>query len=176
MRVFDHARLWVASEAGVYEAVRLLASAASAGSGPISEVIGIADGGRTPAAVIAAHLDVPIRSVRARHNPTDAPYTQATGEVTCDTGSVPVGCLHGRVLLVDDICGTGATLRAVAGALAAPGLRLISCVLCLNAGARVTPDLWVWEVRDWVVFPWETVPDTALTRVDLPIPTGVHTR
>lgn len=176
MRVFDHAQLWVASEAGVSEATRLLASAARAGFEPIKEVIGIAEGGRTPAAVIAAHLDVPIRIVQARHNPTDAPYTQATGEVTCDTGSVPVGSLRGHVLLVDDICGTGATLRAVAGALAAPGLRLISCVLCLNAGARMTPDLWVWEVRDWVVFPRETVPDTTLTQVDLPIPTEVHVR
>lgn len=176
MRVFDHARLWVASEAGVSEASSLLGSAASADFGPIREVIGIADGGRTPATVIAADLDVPIRIVQARHNPTDAPYTQATGEVTCDTASVPVSSLHGHVLLVDDICGTGATLRAVTSALATPGLRLISCVLCLNAGARMTPDLWVWEVRDWVAFPWETVPDTPLTRVDLPIPTEVHAR
>lgn len=176
VRVFDHTQLWVASEAGVSEATRLLASAARASFGPIREVIGIAEGGRTPTVMMAAHLDVPIRIVQARHNPTETPYTQATGEVTYDTGSVPPGSVSGHVLLVDDICGTGATLCAVAGALATPGLRLISCVLCLNAGARMTPDLWVWEVRDWVVFPWETVPDTALTRVDLPIPTEVHLR
>ncbi|MGH3903254.1 MAG: phosphoribosyltransferase [Pseudonocardiaceae bacterium] len=139
-------------------------------------MIGIAEGGRTPAALIAAHLDVPIRIVQARHNPTQAPYTQATGEVTCDIGSVPAGSMRGQVLLIDDICGTGATLCAVADALATPDLRLISCVLCLNTGAHMTPDLWVWEVRDWVVFPWEAVPDTPLMRVDLPIPTEVHVR
>ncbi|MGH4020503.1 MAG: phosphoribosyltransferase [Pseudonocardiaceae bacterium] len=176
MRVFDHARLWAASEVGVSEATRLLASAARTGFGPIGHVIGIAEGGQTPAALIAAHLDVPIRIVQARHNPTEAPYTQATGKVTCDIGSIPAGSMRGRVLLVDDICGTGATLCTVTDALATPDLRLISCVLCLNAGAPMTPDLWVWEVRDWVVFPWEAVPDTSLTRVDLPIPTEVRVR
>lgn len=175
-RVFDYTQLWVASESGVSKATRLLASATGAGYGPIGEVIGIAEGGRTPAAAIAAHLDVPIRIVRACHNPTGTPYTQATGQVTCNTGSIPAGSLRDRVLLVDDICGTGATLDAVASALAAPGLRLISCVLCLNAGACMTPDLWVWEVRDWVVFPWETIPDMTLARIDLPIPTEVHIR
>ncbi len=158
------------------EATRLLAAAAGAGYGPIEEVIGIAEGGRTPTAAIAAHLDVPIRIVRARHNPTGTPYTQATGRVMCDTGSIPAGSLRGRVLLVDDICGTGATLGAVASALAAPGLQLINCVLCLNAGARMTPDLWVWKVRDWVVFPWETILDTTVALIDLPIPTEVHVR
>ncbi|MGH3871578.1 MAG: phosphoribosyltransferase [Pseudonocardiaceae bacterium] len=176
MRVFDHARLWVASEIGVCEAARLLACAARAVFGPIGEVIGIAEGGRTLAALIAAHLDVPIRIVHARHNPTEAPYTQATGEVTCDIGSIPAGSMAGHVLLVDDICGTGATLCTVADALATPDLRLISCVLCLNAGARMTPDLWVWKVRDWVVFPWEAASHMPLLRVDLPIPTEVHIR
>ncbi|MGH3711318.1 MAG: phosphoribosyltransferase [Pseudonocardiaceae bacterium] len=176
LRAFDHARLWVASEVGICEAARLLACAAEAGFGPIGEVIGIAEGGRTPAALIAAHLDVPIRIVHARHNPTEALYTQATGEVACDIGSIAAGSMRGRVLLVDDICGTGATLCTVADALATADLRLISCVLCLNAGAHMIPDLWVWEVRDWVVFPWEAVPDTPLLRVDLPMPTEVHVR
>ncbi len=175
-RIFDRSHLWVASETGVADATHLVAAAASARHGPIAEVIGIAEGGRTPAAAIAAHLDVPVRIVQARHNPTPAPYTQATGWVSCDVDGIPAGGLHGSVLLVDDICGTGATLAAVAGALATPGLRLISCVLCLNAGALITPDLWVWEVRDWVVFPWEAVPNTPLARVDLPIPTEVHLR
>ncbi|MGH3687640.1 MAG: phosphoribosyltransferase [Pseudonocardiaceae bacterium] len=176
LRVFDHARLWVASEIGVFEAVRLLACAAEASFGPIGEVIGIAEGGRTPAALIAAHLDVPIRIVHARHNLTKALYTQATGAVACDIGSIAAGSMRGRVLLVDDVCGTGATLCTVAAVLATADLRLISCVLCLNAGARMAPDLWVWEVRDWVVFPWEAVPDTPLLRVDLPMPTEVHVR
>ncbi|MGH3886751.1 MAG: phosphoribosyltransferase [Pseudonocardiaceae bacterium] len=176
LRAFDYARLWVASEVGVSEAARLLACAARADFGPIGEVIGIAEGGRTPAALIAAHLDVPIRIVQARHNPTQAPYTQATGEVTYDIGNIPAGSMRGHVLLVDDICGTGATLCTVADALATPNLRLINCVLCLNAGARMTPDLWVWEVRDWVGFPWEAVPDTPLMRVDLAVPTEVHVR
>jgi adenine/guanine phosphoribosyltransferase-like PRPP-binding protein len=150
------------------QACLCLADAAGDG-GRIDAVVGVLNGGRTPATAIAAHLGVPRWFVRARHNATDAVYTQATGWVSCEADGT-VTSLRGRVLVVDDICGTGATLTAVRGVLAGPDVELVTCALCVNAGAADRPDLWVWDVRDWVVFPWESAPPAGQPSMDLPVP------
>jgi hypoxanthine phosphoribosyltransferase len=172
-RVFDRVHLWRLSEPALDQAVSLLAHAAATDFGPFTSVLGIAEGGRTPAIRIAAHLDIPVAIVRARHNPTDAAYTPASGQVWYDLDRLAPA---GQVLVVDDICGSGATLDTVVTALterAAPDTRLVTATLCRNAGATTTPDLWVWDdLRDWVVFPWETQPDDTLM-TDLPTPTSV---
>jgi hypoxanthine phosphoribosyltransferase len=176
IRVFDHTHLWRLSDSALDQAVTLLATAAATDFGRFASVIGVAEGGRIPATRIAAQLGIPIAIVRARHNPTDATYTPASGNVWCDPdGLAPAG----QVLVVDDICGSGATLRTVVTALterSAPGARLVTATLCRNAGAATTPDLWVWDdLRDWVVFPWETQPPTGPT-ADLPMPTRARRR
>jgi hypothetical protein len=152
-------------------AAAVLAGAASRG-GPVDAVIAVARGGTQPARDIAAALGVPARTVRARHNPTDAMYAQATGHVWCDAAET--GPLRGRVLVVDDICGTGATLAAVTSALALaaePGAELVTATLCRNAGSPCRPDLTVWDdLREWVIFPWEAGPPDGLPARCLPDP------
>ncbi|WP_020501070.1 phosphoribosyltransferase [Sciscionella marina] len=69
--------------------------------------------------------------------------------------------LKGRVLVVDDICGSGATLRRLRHDLTpllSPSAQLLTAVLCLNTGAATLPDYSIWTVSDWVVFPWEKPP------------------
>jgi hypoxanthine phosphoribosyltransferase len=80
------------------------------------------------------------------------------------------------VLLVDDICGSGATfstVSAVLNGLWKPTL-LRTAVLCRNLGAGYTPDSWIWDVADWVCFPWEPHPGQATQ--PLPLPVGVDRR
>lgn len=136
--------------------------------------IGIANGGLAPARDIARQLLAPTYQVTARHNPTDAAYTQTTGIVTYDLGPLDLGLsgrqLAGAVLVVDDICGSGATFTTLLPALAqrlGHGAELHTVALCRNAGSSINPDLWVWTVDDWVAFPWERPPADDAAAVDL---------
>lgn len=141
-------------------------------------VVGIARGGIWPARMIASYLRRPLTIVTARHNATDQPRVQGSGEVAIDminAGSIGTAS---RVLLVDDICGSGATLRVVIAALAEqahPEL-IRTAALCRNLGSSYEPDRWVWDVEDWVAFPWEPPPDRPPAIERLPVPATVRGR
>ena len=169
-RVFEHTRLWTISVPAYRAAARLLAEAVADRIAKGGTVIGIAEGGRAPAYAIARHLGLPVVIVSAKHNDTDAVYAPATGTVSCDlAGLVPVRPPE-PIILVDDICGSGATLATVAEHLGSP----LTMTLCRNEGAPAgMPDLYVWPVADWVVFPWEPQPRLATTY--LPTPQKVRT-
>jgi hypothetical protein len=170
-RTFNRDFAWQMTGPQAATAAALLAGAAATG-GPVDAVIAIARGGTQPARDIATALGAPVRTVRARHNPTDAMYAEATGRVWCDAAGT--GPLRGRLLVVDDICGTGATLATVTSALARaaePGAALVTATLCRNAGSPGRPDLTVWDdLREWVIFPWEAGPPDGLPVRYLPGP------
>jgi hypoxanthine phosphoribosyltransferase len=170
-RAFNHDFAWLLTDSQAATAAAVLAGAAARG-GPVDAVIAVARGGTQPARDIAAALGAPVRTVRARHNLTDAMYAEATGRVSCEV--TEAGPLRGRVLVVDDICGTGATLAAVTSALArvaGPGAALVTATLCRNAGSPCRPHLTVWDdLREWVIFPWEAVPPDGLLVRRLPDP------
>jgi hypoxanthine phosphoribosyltransferase len=172
-RAFNRDFAWQMTGHQAAAAAAVLAGAAATG-GPVDAVIAIARGGTQPARDIAAALGAPVRTVRASHNPTDAMYAEATGRVSCDVAGARAGPLRGRLLVVDDICGTGATLAAVTSALARvaePGAALVTATLCRNAGSPCRPDLTVWDdLREWVIFPWEPGPPDGLPVRCLPEP------
>lgn len=179
-RRFRHQRLLAVTVPAYEQAVRLLATS-SARFAPISAVIGIANGGLTPASGISGALDLPSYRITAKHNPTDAIYTEATGHVTVNVDTLAADLnrrkLTGTVLLVDDICGSGATFTAVLPTIG-PHLRpdtvIRTMALCRNAGTSLDPDLWVWTVDDWVQFPWEPPPRPGVAIEELPMPTVVE--
>lgn len=177
-RVFEHRALWRLSLSAYQAGTGILAEAALARLGEIDTVVGIANGGRAPAYAIAAKVGAPVVIVSARHNPDDATYSQATGEVWCDTASFKLLMNRpGPFLVVDDICGTGATLAAVVETLiriTGSEAEVCTATLCRNVGAPPgTPDLHVWGVADWVVFPWEPHHPREHDRA-LPMPTEVN--
>lgn len=176
-RMFAHRRILQVTPIVFLAGMRLLATAIQFRLGSASAVIGVANGGLRPAQVLGELLTLPVYRVDARHNPTDALYTQATGQVTYDVQSLVSALagrqLAGRVLLIDDICGTGATFRALCPVLArclGPGATVHTVVLCRNVGADRAPDLWLWTVDDWVRFPWEAALPLDTAVEDLIVP------
>jgi hypothetical protein len=177
-RIFDHAFAWQMTSRQLTDAASLLAGAAARQFGPIGQVIAIERGGVQPAQAIARRLGASLHTIRAQHNPTSDVYTQATGRVSCTASSIEPGAVSGHVLVVDDICGTGATLHTVTSVLselAGPGTRLHTATLCRNAGASSRPGLTVWDdLREWVIFPWEPPPPAGTTIRILPDPSQAH--
>jgi hypoxanthine phosphoribosyltransferase len=177
-RVFDHAFAWQMTPRQLIDAASLLAGAAVSQFGPVDQVIAIERGGTEPARAIASQLSARLHTIRARHNPTSDLYEQATGQVSCTASGLTTAAVSGCVLIVDDICGTGATLRVVTsmlGELAGPGTRLHTVTLCRNAGASARPGLTVWDgLREWVVFPWEPRPPAGTAMRTLPDPMQAH--
>ncbi|MFD8497773.1 phosphoribosyltransferase [Amycolatopsis sp. NPDC059657] len=179
-RVFEQRQVWRVTPDLLATATELLTRAIAQDHRTVDHVIGIANGGTTPAHMIASALGTQAHIVHARHNRSaNAIYQQATGNVHLNldllTHSLNGQRLQGCVLLVDDICGSGATLdrvRTEMGRLADPSAVLTTAVLCLNTGATVLPDYSIWTISDWVVFPWEQAPvDHKL--LPLPTPEGV---
>ncbi|WP_327009693.1 phosphoribosyltransferase domain-containing protein [Dactylosporangium sp. NBC_01737] len=180
-RLFAHRRILRVQLDAYERAIELLTDAARRRYGPVTATIGIANGGLAPARGISQLLRTPTYQVTAKHNPTDAIYTEATGTVSYDLGPLTSAVdgqqLAGTVLLVDDICGTGATLTALRPDLTTylgPTVTVRTVALCRNAGSTLDPDLWAWTVDDWVSFPWEPVPPDGTATEDLPIPNQVH--
>jgi len=183
-RIFERRRLWRLDQPTFHAATVLLTQAvvehAGMLDGGVDLVIGVARGGRALGETLAASLGVPLCMIGARHNLTDARYLQGHGHVEIEptsgtvAGTVAAGA---RCLVADDICGTGATLQAVTGELErlAPAT-IRSCTLCRNEGSSLLPDWWVWDVRDWVVFPWEPPPPKDAATVPLPNPTRIRMR
>ncbi|WP_181799491.1 phosphoribosyltransferase [Kitasatospora acidiphila] len=173
-RLFARTAPYVPTLYQCYAAARLIAESVVGCEPPVTAVVGIANGGTRPATVIADYLKVPLHLIIARHNPTDELWQQATGDVTVTLpGGLPRQ-FDGTVLLVDDIAGSGATFTAVSRALLGTGAVLKTAALCRNAGCAEGPDRWVWDVDDWVVFPWEAT-HSGETR-QLPVPKEVATR
>lgn len=181
IRHFAHRRILRMPPASYATAIRLLTAAIPRRLGSPAAVIGIANGGLTPARSLAEALDAPAYQVSARHNRTDAVYTQATGRVDLDltplADTLSGRRLPGLVLLVDDIYGSGATINALRPALTpylAPRATLRAVTLCRNVGGRGRPDLWIWDVDDWVHFPWEPAPAPGFPAEELRTPRRVR--
>ncbi|GAA5604498.1 phosphoribosyltransferase [Streptomyces griseus] len=163
-RIFENRRVWQLAQAEFLTAACLIA-AQEAEFGPAA-VLGIARGGVPLVEVVAEQLGVPAVVVRARHNAPVGIQQAATGRVLLDRrhnkGALTALPAAASLLVVDDICGSGATLHAIAEMLTATvgpsGVR--TAVLCRNEGSDYPLDSWGWDVADWVHFPWEPAPES----------------
>ncbi|MEM3737017.1 MAG: phosphoribosyltransferase family protein [Candidatus Bathyarchaeia archaeon] len=113
-------------------------------------VVGILKGGMIPAVIISNILRKPLLALGV-HHPCE--YVSRGVQIY---QNLRRELLAGRkVLLVDDICDTGETLRAAKEHVEGLGGKVETAVLQKRHGSTFTPDYWVEEVWGWVVYPWE---------------------
>jgi hypoxanthine phosphoribosyltransferase len=124
-------------------------------------VVGIARSGLIPAVMLSHGLGV------RRFAVLDIPRTESDDVFAAKRppsvdGALNLEALHdAHLLLVDDIVGSGATLRLAAEYLRSRCASVVSAVLVVNRANLGTSvlanvvDLHACEVHDWVVFPWE---------------------
>lgn len=113
-------------------------------------VVGIATAGVVPGAVVAAMLDRPFHSmiVSRRHR---AAKVRATPAVF---GEAPPEARNARVLIVDETCNSGQTMRLAIAALVNAGASVVRTAVGIRTG-DYAPDFAALEMKAMVVLPWD---------------------
>lgn len=116
----------------------------------------IANGGMIPAWYLTSMLGIPqLRSVRVRRTMGEGNYLAKQPPVMDHPDNDEPGS-GDRVLVVDDIIGTSATIRLVLEHLGTRGVTEIRvATLVRNHLATFIPDYCTFIADDWVIFPWE---------------------
>jgi uncharacterized protein len=113
-------------------------------------VVGIATAGVIPGAVIAAILDRDFRSILISRRHEDAHVRQTPAVL----GAAPQEVGGRRVLIVDETCDSGDTLRLAVAALVNAGAREVRTAVSFRTGAY-EPDFHGLETESVIVLPWD---------------------
>lgn len=119
-------------------------------------IVGIARGGLIPA-VRLSHLlgDKLLRMIHIKFY-KGVNLRQEKPELLADVGELPP-----KVLIVDDVADTGATLEFVLERVKEKGAKDIRiATIAYKPRSRIKPDYYVFETDKWIVFPWEEMPVT----------------
>jgi len=121
--------------------------------GKVDVVVGVLRGGYFPAHLIADALGLEIYVLRIKSYAGIGKRGKAKVLVPL------IGDVEGkRVLLVDDVCDSGATL-----ALAKEYLKfyspsdVLTATLYVKPSCSERPDFWAKETEKWIVFPWDAI-------------------
>lgn len=113
-------------------------------------VIGIATSGVIPGAVIAAILDRDFQSMIVSRRWG----TERVRETPAILGEVPREVRDRRVLLVDETCDSGDTIRLAANAIVNAGASELRTAVCFKTGSY-TPDFHALATESMIVLPWD---------------------
>ena len=113
-------------------------------------VVGIATAGVVPGAAVAAILDLPFHSIliSRRYHADQARETPAV------FGAAPVDVRGKRVLVVDETCESGATLRLAVGSVVNAGAREVRTAVSIRTGGYA-PDYHAFATQAMIVLPWD---------------------
>ena len=114
-------------------------------------VVGIANAGVIPGATIASILDAPFVSmtVSRRYRP-DAQVR----ETPAIFGEAPAAARGKRVLLVDETCDTGDTIRLARAALVNVGAESVKTAVSFRTGP-FAPDFAAMSTEATIILPWD---------------------
>jgi hypoxanthine phosphoribosyltransferase len=113
-------------------------------------VVGIANAGVIPGAVIAAILDVDFHSmIISRRFGADEPR-----DTPAILGAAPSAVLGQRVLVVDETCDTGDTLRLAVAAIVNAGAEEVRTAVGFRTGSY-SPDFAALETESLIILPWD---------------------
>ncbi len=113
-------------------------------------VIGIATAGVVPGAAVAAILDLPFHSILVSRRYS----TDTIRETPAVFGAAPSDVRNKRVLVVDETCDSGDTIRLAVGALVNAGAREVQTAVSFKTGSYV-PDFHALATESAIVLPWD---------------------
>lgn len=113
-------------------------------------IVGVATAGVVPGAVIAAILDREFHSiiVSRRYQSDSVRDTPAV------FGAVPSAVRDRRVLIVDETCDSGATMRLAVGAIVNAGAAEVRTAVAFKTGS-FEPDYHALATESTIVLPWD---------------------
>ena len=113
-------------------------------------VVGIATAGVVPGAAVAAMLDKPFHSmlVSRRYQ------TETVRETPAVFGAAPSDVRGKKVLVVDETCGSGATLRLAIASVLNAGAADVRSAVSFKTG-DYQPDFFGLETESTIVLPWD---------------------
>ena len=113
-------------------------------------VVGIATAGVVPGAVIAAILDREFHSIVVSRR-----YQSESARETPEIfGAVPTAVRGRRVLVVDETCDSGATMRLAVNAIVNSGAAEVRTAVAFKTGSYV-PDYHALATESTIVLPWD---------------------
>lgn len=113
-------------------------------------IIGIATAGVVPGAVIAAILDRDFHSIVVSRRYQAEVIRDAPAMI----GTVPAAVRGHRVLLVDETCDSGATLRLARSAVTEAGATEVRTAVAFRTGSY-EPDYHALATESTIVLPWD---------------------
>lgn len=113
-------------------------------------VVGIATAGVVPGAVVAAILGKEFHSIVISRR-LDATEERETPAVL---GAAPVSVRRRRVLIVDETCDSGETMRLAVAAIVNAGAKEVRTAVSFSTGT-FSPDYYALQTDSTIVLPWD---------------------
>jgi hypoxanthine phosphoribosyltransferase len=111
-------------------------------------VVGVARGGLVPAVRLSHIMDSEFRVIHVRYY--DGRQRMKAPTLISDSGPI-----KGKVLVVDDVADTGASLEFIVNHLKKKGAKVKVAAIACKPCSKFKPDYFTFVTDKWVVFPWE---------------------
>lgn len=113
-------------------------------------IVGIATAGVVPGAAVAAILDLPFHSILISRRYS----AEQVRETPAVFGAAPGDVRGKRVLVVDETCDSGQTMRLAIGAIVNAGAREVRTAVSFRTGSFV-PDYHALATEAMIILPWD---------------------